>query len=200
MAETATKEPQTEASAGTKSGRRTPQPEGQTIPGGGGTPSDDGYEEPITPQGPGTASTQPTITRSEKLDDKNDFLKSKVVDNFCKITGVKRSDILGFNEQTRVIVTQQGGKYQLNAKGNQVRLLQGPEAPKSVEGKDLGDHYVDARARAPFVGTAASINASVHESPVGTRGETHNQAVMNAEAAEMEAERLREIVENGASE
>ena len=186
--------PNTEASASTATRRRNPQPEGQTIPGGNG---DDGYADPVTAQGPGRASVQNTITRQDEDDDSEDWRKSKVITNFRKITGIKASDVIGFNEQTRVIVTAQGGKYQLNAKGNQVKHLQGPPAPKSLEGEGLGDRYVDARATSPFTGTAAAINASTLESPAGgARGEVANQLVQDADSLEAQAELAREKAEN----
>lgn len=193
--------PNTEASASTATRRRAPQPEGQTVPGGRGAVQgggeDDGYANPVTAQGPGQASVENTITRQNEDDDSDDWRKSKVITNFRKITGIKASDVIGFNEQTRVIVTAQGGKYQLNQKGNQVKHLQGPPAPKSLEGEGLGDRYVDARATSPFTGTAALINASVHESARGgARGEVANQLGQDADSLEAQAELAREKAEN----
>ena len=189
--------PQSESSGSTATRRRQPQPEGQTIP--SGQPGDGDYDEPITAQGFG--QTEPTITREEKGKDKEgDFRNSQVAKNFRKLTGYKAGDIMAVNERTHVIVTTNGGKYQLNRKGNQVRHLQGPPIPKTFQGDDLSDSYVDARARSPFTGTAAAINASVNEQPYATRGERANQAGIDADAAQAEAERRREAAENAAAE
>ena len=188
--------PQSESSGSTSTRRRQPQPEGQTIP--SGQPGDGDYDEPVT-QASIPGDVGPTITREEK-DDNGDFRNSQVAKNFRKLTGYKAGDIMGVNERTHVIVTTNGGKYQLNRKGNQVRHLQGPPIPKTFQGEDLGDTYLDARARSPFTGTAAAINASVHEQPFATRGERANQAVNDAQAAEAEAERRREAAENAAAE
>lgn len=46
-----------------------------------------------------------------------------------KITGFKASDVLAFNSSSKVFVTRDGGKYQGNAKGTQVRHLAGPIPP-----------------------------------------------------------------------
>jgi hypothetical protein len=170
--------------------RNVPQPEGQTIPSDGGLPQDDEYADPITAQGPGQASVQPTNTSAKDGDDE-DLRKGAVAKRFRALTGVKAGDILAINEQTRVVVTAAGGKYQLNKKGDQVRQLSGPEAPKSTA--------IDARARSPFTGTAAAINASSHESPSGAHAEVANQAEQDAEAAQTEAELRREIAENSAA-
>lgn len=192
-------EPQTEASASTKTGRRTPQPEGQTLPSGDGAREgaevDGGFDEPITDQGrPGTGG--PTITRKEKEDKDDDFRNSQVAKNFRKLTGYKASDILALNERTHVVATTNGGKYQLNRKGNQVRHLQGPPIPKTFQNEDVSDTYIDERARTPFTGTAAAINASVHEQPAFTRGEQRNAANLSVAEAEAQLEAARERAEN----
>jgi hypothetical protein len=171
----------TDATA-TDTKRDVPQPEGETVP-SGSTPSTDGFEE----------RTAPAVDSDDE-----DAKKASFVKRFRALTGVKASDIISVNEQTRVIVTAQGGKYQINRKGNQVQHLQGPPVPKSVAGEELGDKYLDARAASPFTGTAALINASVNEYPSGARGEMTNQLLQDADAAEAEAERRREAAENAA--
>ena len=56
--------------------------------------------------------------------------------NFLILTGYKVSDIIGFNEASRIFVTSNGGKYQLSKKGTQVKVLSGPNPPSLDEDKD----------------------------------------------------------------
>jgi len=51
-------------------------------------------------------------------------------DRFVKLSGYKASDLIGSRGSTRTFVTSNGGKYQLNQKGNELTTLQGPPYPK----------------------------------------------------------------------
>jgi hypothetical protein len=98
----------------------------------------------------------------------------------AKALGMKRADILGFNEHTLVVVTSAGGKYQFGKNGKSLRHLAGPK-PKT----DLKVEAFDARLRSVFAGTAAEINAAVHED---------NQTSLLAKKAALEAQ-LAEVDE-----
>ena len=51
-------------------------------------------------------------------------------ERFAKLSGYKTSDLIGSRGATRTFVTSNGGKYQLNQKGNELTTLQGPPYPK----------------------------------------------------------------------
>lgn len=64
--------------------------------------------------------------------------KSSVVDKFVKATGAEKSDVLAFNETTGVVVTAQGGKFQVSAKGR-VKKLSGPDVASEAESEESED-------------------------------------------------------------
>lgn len=55
---------------------------------------------------------------------------------FTTLTTYKASDVIGLNAATKVVVTGNGGKYQLNRAGTIVRHLSGP-APVKVKRKKV---------------------------------------------------------------
>jgi hypothetical protein len=57
----------------------------------------------------------------------------KLLGNFLKLTGYTSKDVIAQNETARIYVTSNGGKYQLSAKGTQVKVLSGPLPPKATE-------------------------------------------------------------------
>lgn len=133
------------------------QPDGQTAAGsaelGPAPAGDDDFADPVTNLDP--LGTKKDTRVDDDGESKQKFPKS--ITALAKGMGLKKSNILGYNERTKVAVFDNGGKYQLSKKGDSVRHLAGPKPPADI---DLG--VVDARTRSPFTGTAAAINASVH--------------------------------------
>lgn len=133
-----------------KTKRRNRQPDGQTAAGSSELGDASDFENPSTPlEGQiGRAVTRETRVakgESESLPD----LVSKVT----KALGHKSSNVLGYNERTRVIVYDNGAKYQISKNGKSLRHLSGPK-PSA----DLKLNVVDATSRG-FSGAAAAINA-----------------------------------------
>lgn len=64
-----------------------------------------------------------------KVDEARSKKRADRTARFVKLTGVKESDIDGYNHDSVTFTTKQGGKYQMNAKGTQVRHLAGPIPP-----------------------------------------------------------------------
>lgn len=135
-------------------------PDGQTASGSAelGPAADDAdFDDPVTNLDPlGTKQD----TRVRKSDSEDSGTMPKMFSSLAKALGHKKSDILGFNEGTQVLVLKNGGKYQFSRNKKSLRHLAGPKPPA-----DLDLSVVDARSRSPFVGTAAAINASVHTDP-----------------------------------
>lgn len=129
------------------------------------------FDAPVT-RAAKLGTAEPTNTGPKKS-------APKLADSFqaaLKALGLKTTDVLSFNEGTRVFVTSGGGKYQISKKGRGLRHLAGPPPPA-----DAKLDVVDARSRSPFVGTAAALNASVHE-------DHSTQTQLIARKAELEAE------------
>jgi len=149
------------------------QPGGQTAEGSGelGGVSEDEFPKPFTRL---TSLGQASDTEVE------DKSKAKKVPAFvgtiAKALGLKKSNVRGYNERTKIIVFDNGGKYQLSKSGNALRHLAGPRPPA-----DLNLDIVDARSASPFSGTAAAINSSVHEDKSG-------EEALRARKLELEAE------------
>jgi hypothetical protein len=51
-----------------------------------------------------------------------DSTKAKML----KAIGAKAEDVLAYNAEAKILVTKQGGKYQLTADGNKLKHLAGP--------------------------------------------------------------------------
>jgi hypothetical protein len=69
-------------------------------------------------------ATKQPATKSEKPRGQSKFLS---------LTGVKEEDLLSYNPQNLTGVTAQGGKYQMNTKGTQIRHLAGPRPPSVTD-------------------------------------------------------------------
>lgn len=149
--------------------RANRQPAGQTTAGEDelGKQVGDEFVRPRTVATPaigivGTTNTEADKSKKPELGDRGKKL--------AKALGKKSSQVLGFNEQTGVIVTDDGGKYQLSKNGKAVRHLSGPRPPE-----DMDVRLVDARVASPFSGTSAAINASVHEGTPADGGKANLQ-------------------------
>lgn len=59
----------------------------------------------------------------------------ELVATFTKGSGYKAEDVLSSNHKTRIVVTKNGGKYQVSNKGK-IRRLLGPEAPGKAADDD----------------------------------------------------------------
>ena len=131
-------------------------PDGQTASGSAELgASTDEFDDPVTTlDALGTKSD----TRVTKDTGDKDPATPTVFKQLTKALGHKSSDLLGWNERTRVAVYSNGGKYQVSKNGKSVKHLAGPTPPP-----DLKLNVIDARSRSPFSGTAAAINASVHD-------------------------------------
>ena len=156
--------------------RRTDsQPGGQTAEGSGelGGVDESRFAEPVT-----RLTNLGTATATEVEDDEKKAKKpAKAAVAVAHAFGLKRENVLGYNERTRVVVFDDGGKYQLSKDGKALRHLSGPKPPS-----DLNLDVLDARTRSPFTGTAAAINASVHELP------PNDPDLLRARRAELQAE------------
>ena len=60
------------------------------------------------------------------------------LDRFLRLTGLERSVVDGQNDRTLTFITTTGGKYQMNRRGTNVRIISGPEYPKYVPGSQEG--------------------------------------------------------------
>lgn len=63
--------------------------------------------------------------------------RDKLVSVFRKITGYAEEDIWGVNENAYTVTTSNGGKYQVSRDGQKVRVLSGPDYPKSVPATEV---------------------------------------------------------------
>jgi len=145
--------------------------------------SEQDFEEPVT-KAHKIGVTEPTNTETKASKKTSSFASE-----FAKAIGRKPSAILSYNERTRTIVTNDGGKYQMSKKGKGVRHLAGPALPA-----DLKLEVLDARSRSPFVGTAAAINASVHEDRSSRTALLAREQELKAELSTVRAE-LKETAE-----
>jgi len=55
-----------------------------------------------------------------------------LVDRFLELSDYERRDVNGFNVERRTVVTTNGGKYELSAKGTRLRKLSGPDTPAMI--------------------------------------------------------------------
>lgn len=136
-----------------KKRKRNRAPDGQTAAGSGelGAGADENYDESVTrPDRLGVA--QPT--RIHKLGSKETAEVPKIFTQLADAMGLDESDILSYNERSRIVVLSNGGKYQISKNGKGLRHHSGPPPPA-----DLKLDVVDARQRSPLVGTAAALNA-----------------------------------------
>lgn len=85
-----------------------------------------------------TASTQSMEGGKGASKPPKPSIDARVKAAFLKKTGYRESDILSSDYQRYTFVTKNGGKYQLNRKGTEVKVLQGPLPPrkKSIEAPD----------------------------------------------------------------
>ena len=143
-------------------------PDGQTASGSSELGDASDFEEPVT-QLDNLGTKQDTRVRND--DDEDSGKVPTLFTSLTKALGLKNSQLLGFNERTRVAVYSNGGKYQVSKNRKSVRHLAGPKPPA-----DMKLNVVDARSRSPFVGTAAALNASVHD-------DTSNDALVARRAA-----------------
>jgi len=160
--------------------KRNKTPDGQTASGSaelGGDPDSD-FTEPVT-RISGLGEARPTRVRKNGDDDGE---TPKLFSGLTKALGLKPSDLLSYNEKSRVAVYANGGKYQVSRNGKSLRHLSGPLPPA-----DLKLDVKDARFRSPFTGTAAALNA-----PAAQVEQTPSQ--MRAEREELRA-RLDELDE-----
>jgi hypothetical protein len=64
--------------------------------------------------------------------DKLEAEKKDLIAKFVKASGYKTADCDGANPRNRTVITTNGGKYQVTAKGN-VRRIQGPLTPNEIK-------------------------------------------------------------------
>ncbi len=74
-------------------------------------------------------------TPAPKLTDKEKTRR----DRFAKLAKIDVDDILSFNANTGVGVTSNGGKYQMNRRGTQLRHLAGPVPVDLISAKEEAD-------------------------------------------------------------
>lgn len=67
-----------------------------------------------------------------------DNASDKQLAAFLRITGFRKSDVIGSSKTRRTFVTANGGKYELSPKGKKVRVLSGP-TPPGPESTEEGD-------------------------------------------------------------
>lgn len=141
-----------EPAPGTATGKRTPQPEGQTSAGSaqlGGSDAEFADNVTALPHQRGQAVTEPTRVRKDKKGQST----PDQFETLTKALGLKNSDMLSYNERTRTIVYTNGAKYQISKNGKSLRHHAGPRPPA-----DLNLKLVDATSRG-FAGSAAAINS-----------------------------------------
>jgi hypothetical protein len=156
------------------------QPGGQTAEGSGelGGVSEDEFPKPFTRL---TSLGQASDT---EVEDKSKTKKAPAfVGSVAQALGLKKSNVRGYNERTKIVVFDNGGKYQLSKSGRALRHLAGPKPPADLE-LDL----VDARSASPFTGTAAAINSSVHEDKTGEEALLARKRELEAELAAVNEE------------
>lgn len=78
-------------------------------------------------------TSNPNTQIQNPIDKPDDTLKQ-----LLKLTGYKQDDVIGYNSQSRTIVTGNGGKYTLKKSGKSFRRILGPLAPseKAVPEED----------------------------------------------------------------
>lgn len=69
-------------------------------------------------------------------------INERAFDRFLKLTGYKREEVLSSSPKNYTFVTSNGGKYQMNKKGTQIRVLSGPEPvkPRKTEPEDFEEN------------------------------------------------------------
>lgn len=58
-------------------------------------------------------------------------IHEQVMSRFLALTGFALNDINGTNSRSYIFVTKSGGKYQMDRKGKQIKVLMGPPPPKT---------------------------------------------------------------------
>jgi hypothetical protein len=76
----------------------------------------------------------PEISQTFSTRDKTEREK-KILTAFTTVTGYREAQVIGINEKTLVVVTANGGKYQLNKAGTLIRHLSGPAPIKPRNGR-----------------------------------------------------------------
>jgi hypothetical protein len=129
------------------------------------------FAKPITrPSNLGVAEPTETEAAEKKARD------NQVTKVIAKALGLKRSNILGYNDQTKVVVTDAGGKYQLSKNGKALRHLAGPKPPADIDLTVVVETFE--------VGSAAESNSARH---AGTSAVDQSSA-LQARRESLEAE------------
>jgi hypothetical protein len=113
-------------------------------------------EEAMQGRGPDNRRPTPAYTIGDPVE-LSDEDKSGVAP-ILKLLGYKEADVVGYNSATRTVVTKNGGKYQANKKGTQVRHLAGPLSP--VQLKEIEAAAAPAEEPAPAEPTSTSSSSS----------------------------------------
>lgn len=99
--------------------------------------------ETLPPEGPQNPDkTRPGDRTSEDQTTAVKGKKSKnydTVERFIELSGYKKSDVVGHNDERRTVVTANGGKYELSPKGTKLRKLSGPDTPADRESEEDDD-------------------------------------------------------------
>lgn len=74
---------------------------------------------------------EPGAYHPPRLGEVKDSKTKEKIQRIAKLARVKVSDVVAFNADSNTAVTAQGGKYQMNRKGTQLRVLAGP-VPEGV--------------------------------------------------------------------
>lgn len=166
---------------GDKPRRRDTQPSGQTTAGSQilGETGDD-FDRPVT-RTDGLGVAEPTRVKKEGKSSSGEI--PELFTKLTKALGLKSSDILSYNERTRVIVYSNGAKYQVSRNGKSLRHHQGPQPPSN-----LNLDVEDARHRSPLTGTAAVINAPSTVTETDPNSLRDERSALRARIKEINAE------------
>lgn len=164
--------------------KRNRSPSGQTADSSGVLGGDDGDDFGPTSHTriDNLGKAKPTRVLKDGDDDDDEKKTPKLFSQLTSALGKKESDMLSYNERSRIVVYSDGAKYQIGKKGKSLRVLAGPNPPAS-----LSLDVQDARHRSPFTGTSAALNAPaavVEANPALLREERDNLRTRLAELDE----------------